>query len=262
MLTTNPPAAPFLPARWYSVGQLRAVSKEILERTRADADFAARMRVQDQKAIPWSKSWQEEIYPCSLLADRISLTDDDTFYWTPDGAADVEFRASGKALRVQCTMAFAERPDFVGKQGGHLRKLEVKHANVEGFSFPGGFVSRPRARSEENELDEWRAGIVKALRKQDQADIQQMLVAHLCAQMRYFDTIEYDFDNVVAPAVSRRSGDRCGRKRSSTVYLFWTRPRWPSLRLRSRRATSSRTMAVRPAPGASNGWPVRRRRRN
>ncbi len=200
MLTTNPPAAPFLPARWYSVGQLRAVSKEILERTRADADFAARMRVQDQKAIPWSKSWQEEIYPCSLLADRISLTDDDTFYWTPDGAADVEFRASGKALRVQCTMAFAERPDFVGKQGGHLRKLEVKHANVEGFSFPGGFVSRPRARSEENELDEWRAGIVKALRNKIKPTYSRcwlLIFAPRCG----FDTIEYDFDNVVAPAV-------------------------------------------------------------
>lgn len=109
-------------------------------------------------------------------------------------------------------MAFAERPDTVGMQGGHLRKLEMKHANVEGFSFPGGFVSQPRARSEEDELHAWRAGIVKALRnkiKPTYSGCWLLIFAPRCG----FDTVEYDFDNVVAPAV-----EEVGRQTWEAVF--------------------------------------------
>jgi hypothetical protein len=36
---------------------------------------------------------------------------------------------------------------------------EMKHSNVHGFSYGGGLVSQPRAKSSEEDLRAWRAGI-------------------------------------------------------------------------------------------------------
>jgi hypothetical protein len=100
---------PFREGEWYTVRDLRQAASEILARTASDEEFAAAMRVPEPKLYPWSKFWMEEIFPCWRLAAELGLSDDDAFKWTPVGAADVEFRTGGKALKIQCTTAYAER---------------------------------------------------------------------------------------------------------------------------------------------------------
>jgi hypothetical protein len=133
----------FRHGEWQTVSNLRTVATQILRKTQTDNSFAAKMRVQDQKSIPWSKSWTEELYPFKVLADHISLSDDATFRWTPLGAADFEVRAAGKTIKIQSTMAYAEREGTIGIQGGHVRKLEMKKYNADGFSWGGGLEHFP-----------------------------------------------------------------------------------------------------------------------
>lgn len=80
------------------------------------------------------------------------------------GVADFEVRAEN-TFNIQSTTAYAERTGTVGKQGGHLRKLEMLKVNADGFSFGGGLVTEPRARSEKDDIDAWRAGIARAVTK-------------------------------------------------------------------------------------------------
>jgi len=187
---------------WHTISQLRIIAAQILRKTQTDNSFAAKMRVQDQKSIPWSKSWMEELYPFSVLADRISLLDDATFCWTPLGAADFEVRAGDKAIKIQSTMAYAEREGTIGVQGGHVRKLEMKKYNADGFSFGGGLVSEPRARSQEDDVNAWRVGIAQALKKKLKAGYTgyQLLIYTPRCQ---FDTIDFNFDQVVIPAIKQ-----------------------------------------------------------
>lgn len=194
--------APFRPEEWQTISHLRIVAAQILHKTQTDKSFAAKMRVQDQKSIPWSKSWLEELYPFKVLADHISLSDDVAFCWTPRGAADFEIRAGGKAIRIQSTMAYAEREGSAGVQGGHVRKLEMKKYNADGFSFGGGLVTEPRARSEEDDVNAWRVGIERALRKKlkpGYTGCWLLIYAPNC----HFDTIEFEFDQVVIPAIEQ-----------------------------------------------------------
>ena len=111
----------FREGEWYSVGQLRDAAKAIWDRTRSDKEFGDAMRVNDQRRFPWAKTWMEELYPCTLLSDRLGLTDDATFSWTPVGAADVEFRSGERPIKLQCTTAHAHWPNSLGEQGRHLR---------------------------------------------------------------------------------------------------------------------------------------------
>ncbi len=110
---------PFREGEWYSVGQLREAAKAIWDRMRSDKEFGDAMRVNDQRRFPWAKTWMEELYPCTLLSERLGLADDATFSWTPVGAADVEFRSGERTIRLQCTTAHAHWPNSLGERGGH-----------------------------------------------------------------------------------------------------------------------------------------------
>jgi len=118
------------------------------------------------------------------------------------GAADFEVRAAGKAIKIQSTMAYAEREGTIGVQGGHVRKLEMLKYNADGFSFGGGLVSEPRARSEEDDVNAWRVGIARALRKKlnpGYTGCWLLIYAPRCQ----FDTIDFNFDQVVIPAIEQ-----------------------------------------------------------
>jgi hypothetical protein len=127
------PIFPFREGEWYSVRDLKEAAAKIVARTASDHEFAAAMRVPESKLYPWSKSWMEEMFPCWRLATELGLSDDDAFKWTPVGAADVEVRTGGKAVKIQCTTAYAERVGTIAKQGGHLRSLEMKESNATGM---------------------------------------------------------------------------------------------------------------------------------
>jgi len=115
--------------------RLREGVKAVLNRVHSDKEFRHAMRVNDQRRVPWAKTWMEEIYPSSLLADRLGLAHDATFCWTPNGAADVEFRPTERAIKIQCTTAFPHWPNSLGKQGGHLHKLEMREQTRRGTYF-------------------------------------------------------------------------------------------------------------------------------
>jgi hypothetical protein len=103
------------------------------------------MGVNDQRRVPWAKTWMEEIYPSSLLADQLGLADDSVFCWTPNGAADVEFRLSGRAIKIQCTTAYPHWPNSLGKQGGTFTSSKCESSTREGTCFPAeAFRTRQR----------------------------------------------------------------------------------------------------------------------
>ena len=192
----------FSHGEWHTIGQLKAVTAQILQKTQTDHSFAERMRVQDQKSIPWSKSWLEELYPFKLFADHTGLPDDATFCWTPCGVADFEVRVAGKTKKIQSTMAYAEHEGSIGVQGGHVRKLEMQQYNAEGFSYGGGLIKEPRARSAEDDVNAWRVGIAQALRKKlkpHYTGCWLLIYAPRCQ----FNTIDFDFDKVVIPAIEQ-----------------------------------------------------------
>ena len=65
-------------------------------------------------------------------------------------------------------MAYPVWSDVPARPGGQLRHLEMKHYNKNGYSFPGGPVSEPRARCAMEDVRTWRSGIKSAvLRKLD-----------------------------------------------------------------------------------------------
>ena len=161
---------PFREGEWYSVRELRETAANILARTASDEEFAAAMRVPEPKLYPWSKFWMEEIFPCWRLATELGLSDDDSFKWTPVGPADVEFQTDGRAVKIQCTTAYAERVGTIAKQGGHLRSLEMKQSNATGIVWLGGGLTTPRTVDVDEDREAWRVGIANAIQKKLKPD--------------------------------------------------------------------------------------------
>ena len=172
---------PFRMGEWYSVGRLREVAKAISDRTRSDKEFRHAMRENDQRRVAWAKTWMEEIYPSSLLADRLGLADDSVFCWTPNGAADVEFRTTGRAIKIQCTTAYPHWPNSLGKQGGQLHKLEMRELNERGYMFPGGGVSNATAHNVGTDLETLRVAIADALAKKSRPTTAAAGCSFTCA---------------------------------------------------------------------------------
>jgi hypothetical protein len=170
---------PLRQGEWYSLGQLREEVKAILNRTRSDKEFGHGMRVNDQRLVPWAKPWMEEIYPSSLLADRLGLADDVRFRWTPNAAADVELRSAGRAIKIQCTTAYPHWPNSLGEQGGHLHKLEMRELNEKGYMFPGGGTSKATPHDVETDLETPVRRHLRCIGKKDQGRLRRLLVAHL-----------------------------------------------------------------------------------
>jgi hypothetical protein len=203
---------PFREGEWYSLGQLRDGVKAVLNQTHSDEKFRQAMRVNDQRRVPWAKSWMEEIYPSSLLADRLGLADDATFCWTPNGAADVEFRSTGGAIKIQCTTAYPHWPNSLGKQGGHLHKLEMRELNEKGYMFPGGGISKATAQDVETDLETVRVAIADALAKKINPGYDGCwLLVYVCGATSAF--LDADFREVVVP-----STERVGRAKWEAVF--------------------------------------------
>ncbi len=201
---------PFREGEWRTVRDLREAATNILARTASDKEFAAAMRVPDSKLYPWSKSWMEEILPCWRLASELGFSDEDAFKWTPVGAADVEFRIGGKAVKIQCTTAYAERVGTIAKQGGHLRSLEMEQSNATGMVWLGGGLTEPRTVDVGEDREAWRVGIANAIRKKLKPDYRGcwlLIYAPRCA----FDLVDgNDFHNVIIAAADRVGRDQWG----------------------------------------------------
>jgi hypothetical protein len=190
---------PFEPGREYTIGQLRTAAAEILQARQNDPNLSAAMRMQE-KENSWAKKWNEELYPFKVLADHLKLSADTIFRWTPLAAADFELQTASGTAKIQSTTAYAEREGTVGKQGGHVRKLGMIKYNADGFSFGGGLVSEPRARSEQDDVSAWRAGIALALTKKlkpEYSGCWLLIFAPRCQ----FETIDFEFNQVVTPAI-------------------------------------------------------------
>ena len=203
---------PFREGERYSVGQLREAAKAIWDVTRSDKEFGDAMRVNDRRRFPWAKTWMEELYPCTLLSDRLGLADDATFSWTPVGAADVEFRSGERTIRLQCTTAHAHWPNSLGEQGGQLRKLEMRQANAEGFYWRSGGVSEPTVQDPLTDRETWRTAIAGALENKIKANYSGcwlLIYAVGCD----IDMVDDDFHEVVVPAT-----DRVGRAKWEAVF--------------------------------------------
>jgi hypothetical protein len=201
---------PFREGEWYSVRDLRETAANIFARTASDAEFTAAMRVPESKLYPWSKSWMEEIFPCWRLAAELGLSDDDAFKWTPVGAADVEFRTGGRALKIQCTTAYAERVGTVAKQGGHLRSLEMEESNATGMVWLGGGLTTPRTVDVDEDREAWRVGIANAIRKKLKPDYRGCWLVIYAPRSR-FDLVDGDdFRDVIIAAADRVGRDQWG----------------------------------------------------
>ena len=151
-------SCPFQPKTTYSIGKLRGAVHAIASERKADQALSAKFRTQRRADIPWAKSWNEEFFPLKLFADHMRLADDDTFRWTPDGAADFTVRTSSEIIRLQCTMAYPIWAAAGGQPAGQMRQY-----NREGLSYRGGLVSEPCARGTEEDLSAWRSAITGAL---------------------------------------------------------------------------------------------------
>ena len=201
---------PFSEGEWHTVGDLRKAAAEILARTASDEDFAAAMRVPDPKLYPWSKSWMEEIFPCSRLADELGFSDDDPFKWTPVGAADVEFRTGGKAVKIQCTTAYAERVGTIAKQGGHLRSLEMEQSNATGMVWLGGGLTTPRTVDVGEDREAWRVGITNAIRKKLKPDYRGCWLLIYAPRCQWDLVDGDDFRDAIVAAADRIGRDQWG----------------------------------------------------
>jgi hypothetical protein len=184
----------------YSIRELREAFDTITRERRANQALSAKFRTQLRADIPWAKSWDEEFFPLKLFADHMQLADEDTFQWTPDGAADFTVRTSSETIRLQCTMAYPIWPAAGDKPAGQIHHLEMRQYNREGLSYRGGLVSEPHARCTEKDLQAWRAAITGALRakfKPWYRGCRFLIFAPACQ----FDTIDYNFGDVVSPAI-------------------------------------------------------------
>jgi hypothetical protein len=188
----------------YSIGQLRAAEADLLARRQADQKLSAALRLQSRREISWAKTRNEEWAALLLFADGLELNDNETFEWSPAGAADFQVTHGTETLSLQCTMAY-DAIENTGCRGGHLYHHEMKwsHAN-EGFYFPGGKISEPTVRDCISDLRTWRAGIANAVQaKLGKPNYQgHSLCLLVYARMCRFETIDTPFPAVVLPALN------------------------------------------------------------
>lgn len=189
-----------VPGRWHSVAHLRAARHEIRHACSEDPAFGNRLREPRGPDRDWLKPWKEEHLPLTELADRKGWPDDTRFRWTPDAPADFEVEADGEAFGIQCTTAYPEWPNAVGKSAGHTRALELQHFNSGAPTFGGGQPSTPTARDILVDLQAWRDGIGSALKAKLDLKYQGLRLL-IFAGRAGFDLVDFDFAGAVAPAV-------------------------------------------------------------
>ena len=213
---SEPTRNPFYPGKWYTVGELRRVAAQLQSARQMDPALSAMMRVQSQR---WAKDWTEELHALKVLADHKAFADADTFCWTPSDAADfIVHVGEGEPINIQCTMAYAEWPDSVAKQGGHLHKLEMKQSNKEGFAFLGGRITEPTVLDPETDALAWRAGIAKALKNKLRREYTGLHLA-IFAQGCAVHMIETPLEQVALSAIDEADKEECQRI-FSRLYVF------------------------------------------
>jgi hypothetical protein len=193
------PMFSFSPSVSYSIGALRRAAAAIQAERKADPSFSAKLRTQQRSDISWAKSWNEEFFPLKYFADHKNLPDESTFIWTPEGQADFTVHGGSEAIALQCTMAYPAW-SASDKAPGHVHHLEMRQYNNHGFSFRGGLVSEPVARGPEEDMGAWRSAISTALKSKlhnRYKGCRLLIFAPACQ----FDTIDFDFRNVVKPAI-------------------------------------------------------------
>ncbi len=204
---------PLVVGQSYSVGQLRAAEANLLAKRQADQKLSAALRMQSCQEIPWAKTRNEEWAPLSLLADSLGLNDNETFQWSPDGAADFRVTHGPDILNLQCTMAY-EQLEEAEYRGGHLHHHEMKWSEANGgFFFPGGKISEPTARDCIDDLTAWRAGIANAVQaKLGKPNYRgRSLCLLVYARNCWFGTIDTPFAEVVLPALDIVGLENWGR---------------------------------------------------
>src|SRR5882762_1565857 len=200
---------PFRQGIWYVIGELREAAHRILGERQSNPALSAKLRIQPRSDIPWAKSWNEEFFPLKLFADHMALADEDIFQWTPDGAADFTVETSREVIALQCTMAYPVWTAAAGKPAGQVHHLEMRQYNTEGLSYRGGLISEPCARGPEEDLKAWRSAISDALRKKLKPAYEGcrlLIYARTCQ----FDTIDFDFEQVIRPAIDEIGSDTWG----------------------------------------------------
>ncbi len=188
------------PSCWYSIAHLRAARDEIRRACQVDPAFGNRLREPRGHDLVWLKPWKEEHLPLTELADRKCWPDDARFRWTPNAPADFDVEADGENFGIQCTTAYPEWPNAVGKSAGHTRALELHHFNSGAPIFGGGQPSQPTARDIRVDLQAWRDGIGFALKAKldpKYCSLRFLIFAGRAA----IDLIDFDFTEAVTPAV-------------------------------------------------------------
>jgi hypothetical protein len=186
-----------VPSCWYSIAHLRAGRDEIRQACQADVAFGNRLREPDRE---WLKPWREEHLPLTELADRKGWPDDTRFRWTPDALADFEVQVDGEAFGIQCTTAYPEWPNAVGKTAGHTRALELRHVNSGAPTFGGGQPSKPTVRDDWVNLQAWQDGIGCALKAKLDPKYHGLQLL-IFADGSRLNLIDFGFAEAVTPAI-------------------------------------------------------------
>jgi hypothetical protein len=98
--------------------------------------------------------------------------------------------------------------------------MEMLHGSRNGFYFGGGRISEPTARDVLDDLATWRAGTVSAVEtKLDKAsyrgrELDLLVYARGCA----FDLVDFDFAEIVQPALKSIGKENWGRT-FSNIYV-------------------------------------------
>ena len=209
----------FSPSVSYSIGALREAAVAVQAERRSDPAFSAKLRTQRRSDIEWAKSWNEELFPLKYFADHKQLPDGDTFIWTPEGQADFTLRGRSGTISLQCTMAHPAW-SAADRAPGHVHHLEMQQYNRHGHSYRGELISQPVARGPEEDLGAWRSGISAALRGKLHSrykGCRLLIFAPACQ----FDTIDFDFPDVVKPAIDAVAG---WQRYFDWVYVLDTPP--------------------------------------
>jgi hypothetical protein len=213
---SEPTRNPFHQGYWYTVGELRRIAAELHAARKMDPALSAMMRAQSER---WAKDWIEELYALKVLADHKGFPDADTFCWTPRAAADFIVRVGdGEPINIQCTMAYAEWPDSIARQGGHLHKLEMKQSNKDGYAYLGGRVTEPTVLDPDKDALAWRTGIAKALKNKLRREYSGLHLA-IFAQRCAVHMVETPLEQVVLSAIEEVGKEECQRI-FARLYVF------------------------------------------
>jgi hypothetical protein len=205
------------PSYWYPIAYLRAKKEEIRRACQVNPTFGSSLRDPRGRDLDWLKFWRDEHLPLTKLADHKGWLDDARFRWTPNAPADFEVEANGEAFGIQCTTAYPDWPNAVGKSAGHTRALERQRVNSGAPTFGGGQPSRPTARDIQVDLRAWRDGIGAALKAKlnPKYDGLRLLIF---AEGACISLSDFGFAEAVTPAVEAHGA--AWRGIFHTIYIM------------------------------------------